>query len=84
MDIVDLSSCGFADWVGLGALAAQAGVHNLSLVGNKVADEAKEEGFEEFKAKVSLVLLGRLPGGRAWESGRSERWAGGARRTVAA
>lgn len=58
LDIVDLSSCAFQDWVGLGALAGQAGVHNLSLVGNKVADAAKEEGFDEFKAKVSLSRWG--------------------------
>lgn len=58
MEIVDLGNCGFEDWMGLKELAGQSGIVNLGLKGTKVAEEAKEDGFDEFKSKVrsSYVL----------------------------
>lgn len=52
LEIVDLGNCGFEDWFALKELAQQTGIVNLSLKGTKVAEEAKADGFEEFKGKV--------------------------------
>lgn len=55
LEIVDLGNCGFEDWFALKELGAQGAIVNLGLKGTKVAEEAKAEGFEEFKGKVSRI-----------------------------
>lgn len=55
LEIIDLGNCGFKNWSDLRELAGQETVLNLGLKGNLIAEEAKEEGFEEFRRKVRFI-----------------------------
>lgn len=57
LEVVDLGNCGFEEWYDLAPLAGQSGIVNLVLKGTKVAEEAKVDGFEDYKSKVSLSFL---------------------------
>ncbi|GAA5891138.1 hypothetical protein JCM5296_004905 [Sporobolomyces johnsonii] len=56
LEILDLGNCGFDSWFGLRALAQQDGIVNLGLKGNKVAEEAMQAGFDDFKSKITILL----------------------------
>lgn len=59
LEVVDFSKCGFSAWTALRPLAAHSSVVNLGLRDNLVVESIKEEGFEDYKNKI-MVLMPKL------------------------